>query len=140
MESRKPKIFDPEIQKQIRDNEKSVEEQKLLIQEAMVSIKEGIEILDSETGYLEHMESEKDFTTFEKEIMGIESAPKYSTEQIEKSKLEIEKIKSDIGKLRSQIDEMTLQNIHLDAINDEWKELQQKFNEILLRVDNARQN
>ncbi len=142
--NQKPKIYDPEIQEQIKTGEQLIEEGKNLIEEGYALIKQRVESLDAETDYLEYITMRHDAreleSELEEEIMGTKTPPKYSVEDIEKSKREIEAIKIEIDKLQSDIDEMTLDNIHLDVINDEWKQLQEKFNQIILRVDKAQLN
>ncbi len=137
---KKPKIFDPEIQATIRTNEQIIQETKDLIKKGFELIKDGVELLDAETMYLEHMEGDKEYIELEKDITGEIRPPVYSSEEIDASKQKVEILKAAIKKLNAQIDKMTLDNIHLDFINDQWKDIQEQFNQIILRVDKAQLN
>lgn len=138
--NKKLNIYDSGIEATIRNNELIIEEAKAFIGMCFELIKDEVELLDAETSYLEHMEGDKDNVELEKNITGTEREPKYSAEDIEVSNQKIKKIKASVKKLNLYIDEITLGNIHLDVINDKWKALQEKFNQIILRVDKAQLN
>ena len=137
---KKPKIYDTEIQKNIEINKDLTREGESLIEEAFNLIRETIDLLDAETGYLEHMEGDKEYIMLEKDIVGETRAPKYSDEQMRESKDKIETYKKEIGELKLDIDQIILNNIHLDVINDRWNKIQNDYNNILLRIDKTQLN
>lgn len=138
--SNNSRLENSELKTNIKDNEEFIKETKIRIDEAYSLIKDAIETLDTETAYLEHIKNEELMLDLQEDIMGKRDKPTYSPEEIEKNKKEIEKIKNEIKTLQSEIDEMTLHNIHFEVFNDEFKQLQQKFNEIVTRIDPAQLN
>lgn len=135
-----PSLENSEIQNFILGNERQIEEIKVRIEEGFRLIKERVDALDIETAYLEHMENEKIMLELQQDIMGKKDTPKYSVEDSESTNREIENIRLSIKELQSQIDEMLLQKITFDFLNDQFNELQKKFNEIILRIDSSQLN
>lgn len=136
----KPRLEDSEIQREVKDLDKTIEETKVTIEDSFEHLKEMIYDLDMRTAYLQHLENDRSIAELQKEIMGTEGKPKYTPEDVAQVKKEIEEIEREIKDFQGLMDTLTLQNIEFEAIKDEFTKLQEEFKAILTKIDNVQLN
>jgi len=139
-EDAKPRIADSEISKAINESNESVLETEATLKLGLEVVREMIEELDADIGYLEHMEREKDFLNLQEEVMGKRDNAKYSQEEIVELKQKIEETKRAISEFQAKLDELLSQKIFFEEIREDFEKLQAEFRDTLLRVDNMRLN
>ena len=139
-ENKRPRLENSDIQREIKDIDKSVQETKQTIEESLSHLREMIDELEMNTAYLQHLENDRSLAELEKEIMGTEGKSKYSPEDMAKVKKEIEDAEREVREFQGLIDVLTLQNIEFEALNDEFRKLQDELNAVILLVDKAQLN
>lgn len=139
-EDAKPRIVDSEISKAINESNESVLETEATLKLGLEVVREMIEELGADIGYLEHMEREKDFLNLQEEVLGKRDNPKYSQEEIVELKQKIEETKREISEFQAKLDELLSQKIFFEEIREDFEKLQAEFRDTLLRMDNIRLN
>jgi chromosome segregation ATPase len=139
-EDAKPRIADSEIAKAINESNESIIYTEATLKEGLDVVREMIEELSADIGYLEHMEREKEFLDLQEEVIGKRENPKYSQEEIAKIKQKIEGANKEISEFQAKLDELLSQKIFFEEIREDFEKLQTEFRDTLLRVDNIRLN
>ena len=137
----KPKIVIPEIQEAITEGKNDIELMENSLKESLMDLKELIELIEMDVGYLEHMKDNNEFVEEYKNETGVEpSIKKYDDEEIAKIKSEIEKGRADIKEIHGLMTTLTLQKIATEDYVEQFQKLEESFKALISKIDSNQAN